>query len=212
MSGDGGMMREHRQSMRKMHFQMLWVHWLTMGLGLWLATTPFAFGTFQASEFPIAILRVSEDRGLWDPAYRSMLTGWNNVIVGVLIMLFAGLSISPRGGWAQWANAFLGVWLLGAPLVFWTPDAAVYANDTLIGALVIALTILIPMMPGMAMDGMMDETDVPPGWTYSHRPTSSGCRSLRSAPSASSCRESSPPTSSAISMRCGSRSSAHRVR
>lgn len=161
------MAEEHASSMRHMHFQMLWVHWLTMGLGLWLATAPFAFGTFQASEFSSAVMRVSEDRGLWDPALRSMLTGWNNVIVGVAIMLFAALSMSPRGGWAQWANAFLGVWLLGAPLVFWTPDAAVYANDTLIGALVIALTILIPMMPGMAMEGMMDETDVPPGWTYS---------------------------------------------
>jgi uncharacterized membrane protein len=50
--------------------------------------------------------------------------------------------------------------------VFWTPNAAVYANDTLIGALVIALTILIPMMPGMSREGMMDDTDIPPGWTY----------------------------------------------
>jgi hypothetical protein len=38
MGKDSGMMREHRQGMRRMHFQMLWVHWLTMGLGLWLAT------------------------------------------------------------------------------------------------------------------------------------------------------------------------------
>lgn len=59
-----------------------------------------------------------------------------------------------------------GVWLLAAPLVFWTPDAAVYANDSLIGALLVALTILIPMMPGMSREGMMDDTDIPPGWTY----------------------------------------------
>ena len=37
---------------------------------------------------------------------------------------------------------------------------------TLIGALVVALTILIPMMPGMSREGMMDDTDIPPGWSY----------------------------------------------
>jgi uncharacterized membrane protein len=81
-------------------------------------------------------------------------------------MILAGISMRPGNGWAQWANTCLGIWLLAAPLVFWTPDAAVYANDTLIGALVISLTILIPMMPGMASEGMMDKTDIPPGWTY----------------------------------------------
>ncbi|MGH6783786.1 MAG: vitamin K epoxide reductase family protein, partial [Sphingomicrobium sp.] len=77
------------------------------------------------------------------------------------------MSLSPRLAWAQWANAVAGVWLLFAPLVFWAPSAAVYANDTLIGALVITFAILVPMMPGMSMAGMMDESDLPPGWTYS---------------------------------------------
>jgi len=31
-----------------------------------------------------------------------------------------------------------GVWLLFAPLVFWTPSGAVYTHDALIGALVLA--------------------------------------------------------------------------
>ena len=161
------MLRDHARGMRAMHFDMLWVHWLTMGLGLWLATAPFAFGTFHQSEFSSAILRVTQDRHLWDPALRSTLTALNDVVCGVLVMIFAAFSLSPRNGWAQWANATLGVWLLAAPLVFWTPSAAVYANDTLVGALVIAFAILVPMMPGMSMEGMMDETDVPPGWTYS---------------------------------------------
>lgn len=161
------MMREHAEGMRRMHFQMQWVHWLAMGLGLWLATAPLAFGTFGQTEFSSAVAQVTQERRLWDPSQRSTLTAWNDVICGLLVMLFAAFSLSPRNGWAPWANAVLGVWLLGAPLVFWTPSAAVYANDTLVGALVIALTLLIPMMPGMAMEGMMDETDVPPGWTYS---------------------------------------------
>ena len=158
---------DHAGHMRKMHFNMLWVHWFTMLLGLWLATTPFVFGTFDQSEFTAAVTRITEDRDLWDPALRSSLTAWNDVVSGVLIMIFAAISLSPRGGWAQWTNTCIGIWLLGAPLVFWTPDAAVYANDTFIGALVIAFTILVPMMPGMAPEGMMDDSDVPPGWTYS---------------------------------------------
>ncbi|WP_022698128.1 NAD-dependent epimerase/dehydratase family protein [Euryhalocaulis caribicus] len=160
-------MKQHNEDMRRMHFNMLWVHWLTMGLGLWLATVPFVFGLFNQTEFSAAVLRVTAERDLWEPATRSVLTGWNNVIAGVLIMFFAGLSLKPGNGWAQWANTCIGIWLLGAPLLFWTPHAAVYANDTFVGALIIALTILIPMMPGMAPEGMMDDTDVPPGWSYS---------------------------------------------
>lgn len=161
------MMDEHANSMRRMHFGNLWVHWLTMALGLWLATTPFVYGTFGQTEFTSSVLAVTQDRNLWAPQFRSELTAWNDLATGLLIMVFAGCSLSARGGWAQWANALLSIWLLGAPLLFWTPNAGVYANDTLIGALVIALTILIPMMPGMAPEGMMDDTDVPPGWSYS---------------------------------------------
>lgn len=158
--------REHDAHMQQMHFSMLWVHWLVMALGLWLATAPSIFGTFDQTAFSAAVQRVTEDRGLMEAATRSWMTAWNDVFTGLAIMFFAALSLRPGNGWAQWANAALGVWLLAAPLVFWTPDAAVYANDTLVGALVIALTILIPMMPGMSREGMMDDGDIPPGWTY----------------------------------------------
>jgi hypothetical protein len=40
-------------------------------------------------------------------------------------------------------------------------------NDTIVGALAIAFSVLVPMMPGMSHEGMMDESTVPPGWTYS---------------------------------------------
>jgi nucleoside-diphosphate-sugar epimerase/uncharacterized membrane protein len=160
------MLADHARSMRGMHFSMLWVHWLTMGLGLWLATAPFAFGVFDQTEFSAAVRFVTEDRGLLPAELRNTLTGWNDVICGVLIMIFAAFSLSPRNGWAPWANAVIGVWLLGAAILFWAPSAAIYGNDMLVGALVVALTLLIPMMPGMSMEGMMDETDTPPGWTY----------------------------------------------
>ncbi|MEX2496639.1 MAG: NAD-dependent epimerase/dehydratase family protein, partial [Woeseia sp.] len=160
-------MRKHMDMMSRMHFDMLWVHFAAMMLGLWLALSPFAFGTFGEQQFSEAVQRVTAERELWNADLRNLLTAWNDVIVGLLIMLFAALSLSRRGGLAQWANAGLGVWLLFAPIVFWTPSAAVYANDTFVGGFLIAFTILIPMMPGMSHEGMMDPSEMPPGWTYS---------------------------------------------
>jgi hypothetical protein len=78
----------------------------------------------------------------------------------------AALSLNPKRGWARWANCFIGIWLLFAPLVLWAPTAAAYISDTLVGALVIAFSILVPGMPGMSMEAMMSGPDVPPGWTY----------------------------------------------
>ncbi|MEQ8396136.1 NAD-dependent epimerase/dehydratase family protein [Thalassobaculum sp.] len=163
------MLREHTASMRRMHFDMLWVHFFNILLGVWLATSPFVFGTFEEANFRNAVLRVTEERGLWDPALRSTLTAWSDLVSGLLIVLFGCLSLSPRQQfrWAPWANTVVGIWLLFAPLVLWTPSAAVYANDTAVGALVIAFAILVPMMPGMSHEGMMDPSDMPPGWTYS---------------------------------------------
>lgn len=160
------MMRKHMQHMRMMHFDMLWVHFLNMLLGLWLATSPFVFGTFGADTFSDAVMRVTEERGLWDPSLRNSLTAWSDLASGLLIMAFSALSLSPRFSWAQWANTAVGIWLLFAPLVFWAPSAAVYANDTFVGALVITFAILVPMMPGMSHEGMMDDSDMPPGWSY----------------------------------------------
>lgn len=161
------MRKEHEQGMRQMHFDMLWAHYLVIMLGAWLATSPFMFGSFDGTGFSAAVLRVTVERGLSDPALRSALLGHSDVISGLLVMLFGALSLSPRFSWAQWANALIGVWLLFAPLVFWSPSAAAYANDTLIGGLVIAFAILVPMMPGMSVASMMDRSDLPPGWTYS---------------------------------------------
>lgn len=49
----------------------------------------------------------------------------------------------------MWICYFIGVWISLAPLVFWAPTAVAYLNGTLVGALVIALSILIPGMPNM---------------------------------------------------------------
>lgn len=49
---------------------------------------------------------------------------------------------------------------MAAPLLFWAPDAATYANDTLVGALLVGFGFLIPM--SMPMHG----PEVPQGWSY----------------------------------------------
>jgi len=139
-----------------------------MMLGLWLLTSPFTLG-YMSNFVPDANqLRVMAERGLPSFELRNLLMTWSDVISGILVIVFSVLSADAwrRNPWAQWANVFVGLWLLFAPLVFWTPLPEAYANGTLVGGLVIALAVLIPMMPGMSMAGMMGKPDVPPGWAY----------------------------------------------
>lgn len=121
-----------------------WPHFANMTLGLWLITGAFALGLSRP-------LQVSD------------------LVSGTLVVVFAALSLSQRPMWrlwAPWANSLVGLWLLFAPLVFWAPTAAGYANDTLAGTLVVVFAILapgMPMAPGMRME---PGPDVPPGWSY----------------------------------------------
>ncbi len=112
-----------------------WVHIAVMPLGAWLLFSPAAL------------------------AYRSGPLAWSDMISGALVIVFAVLSMK-RVLWAPWANALVGLWVAFAPLAFWAPDPASYANDTLTGMLITAFSVIIPMrtdMPG---------PDVPPGWSY----------------------------------------------
>jgi len=150
------------------HRAMLWPHYVAMMLGFWMITAPFTLGYLSNFAPDANQLAVMADRGLTPFAHRAMLMTLNDVISGVLIVLFGFLSANAqrRYPWAQWANAFVGGWLLLAPLVFWTPLPEAYANSTLIGSAVIAVSVLIPMMPGMSMEGMMGGPDIPPEWGY----------------------------------------------
>jgi hypothetical protein len=159
---------DHGQMMVKEHRRMLWPHYVNLVLGMWLVSSPFAMGYLTDYVPDANVLRVMAERDLPSFEARNLAMTWSDVASGVLIILFSALSASPsrRYSWAQWANAAVGFWLLFAPLVFWTPLPEAYANDTLVGALVIAFAVLIPMMPGMSMEGMMGGPDIPPGWSY----------------------------------------------
>lgn len=156
----------HMADMAGMGQQMLWAHFLVITLGLWLLTSPLQFALFDPAAAG-TVRDVTQERGLWEPALRNALTGWSDIVSGLLLMLFGTLSLSPRFSGAQWGTTLVGLWLLFAPLFFWTPSAAAFVNDTLVGALAITFSVLVPMMPGMSHEGMMDESTVPPGWTYS---------------------------------------------
>jgi hypothetical protein len=105
-------------------------------LGLWLIVSPFSLG------------------------YRSVPLIWSDIISGILVTVLAVIAFRTKRVWAAWANTFVGLWVAFAPVVFRTPDAAAYANDTLIGMLVVTFAVLIPMM--MKMPG----PEVPLGWSY----------------------------------------------
>lgn len=124
---------------------LAWPHFANMTVGLWLITSAFAL------------------------AYDSTRLQVNDIVVGILVIGFSVLSLSRRPFWklwAPWSNAVVGLWLLFAPLVFWAPTAAGYANDTLAGALIVVFAVLapgMPMAPGMKME---PGPDIPPGWSY----------------------------------------------
>lgn len=145
------------------HQQTLWCHFVNMALGLWLICSPFVFGLAQNWIQPGTPITPT-GRGL---IYSDTWMTMSEVITGALILLFSVISLSRDAGWARWTVAGFGLWLLFAPLLFWTPSAAAYANDTLIGALVIAFAVAIPAAPGISPSARVTGPDTPPGWDYS---------------------------------------------
>lgn len=154
---------DSRKQERREHRETIWCHFANVALGLWLISSPFAFG-LAGSWMEAGILTSPTQRGLllsdtWMTA--------SDVITGLLIMIFGLLSLSRDYGWARWITALLGVWLFFAPLFFWTPSAAAYANDTLVGMLVILFAVVISPPPGISPVARMTGPDVPPDWSYS---------------------------------------------
>lgn len=126
----GAMMLEHPSVYK-------WVQPVIMVLSVWLMTS--------WSVFP----------------YQSQAMLTSDVLSGLLAFVVAAIALRfPKISWITYANAFVGVWLLLAPLVFWAEDAALYVNDTFVGIFLITFSFVIPM--SMPMPG----PDIPPGWSY----------------------------------------------
>jgi nucleoside-diphosphate-sugar epimerase/uncharacterized membrane protein len=137
------LLEDYDGELRQQHRDSLWAHFLNMGVGAWLLSSP-------------AILGYNE------PALIA-----SDMVAGVLVMLFSALSLSRRLIWARVATAMVGLWLLLAPLALWTPSAAAYLNGTLLGFLVIALAMLVRPVPGIGVAAAMTGPDIPPGWDFS---------------------------------------------
>ncbi len=158
----GPAVTEHEARSRTVHLRTLWAHFANAGLGLWLMTSPFIFG--MAQHWMEAVEPIAPGgRGL---LYSHTWMTASDIITGLLLVIFALFSLSRDKGWARWLTAALGVWLLFAPLLFWTPSAAAYANNTLVGSLVILFAVAVPPAPGINLSAWLTKADVPPGWEY----------------------------------------------
>lgn len=107
----------------------------------------------------VAILGVFLMAGPTAVRYGDARLAASDLAAGLLLALLAA---APPRGWVRWAIACVGVWLTLAPLVFWAREPAVYHWDTLIGALAIAFSVLLPVEERPELG---PET-VPAGWDY----------------------------------------------
>jgi nucleoside-diphosphate-sugar epimerase len=148
---------------RKEHQQTLWCAFANAALGLWLISSPATLGLAQNWMQPGELVAPNQ-RGL---VFSDTFMTASDIVAGLLIVIFGLLSMKRDFGWARWTVAAIGCWLLFAPLVFWTTSAAAYANDTLVGMLVIVFALAIGAPPGINPAGRMTGPDAPPGWDYS---------------------------------------------
>lgn len=133
----------HEKTIRRAHRANLWAHWVNMGLGVWLMSSPPLLG------------------------YTSTALQWSDGLSGLALLIFASLSLSWRMAWARWVCAGIGSWLLLAPLLFWAPTPAAYLNDTVCGILVIGFAVLVRPAPGVSPVAAHTGPTLPKGWDYS---------------------------------------------
>lgn len=149
------------------HRNTIWIPWTLMLLGAWLVLAPFSFGYLNEDLWAVP----SGGRGAWFAdtvqhlELRAQLMVWSDVVSGALLIVFAARALKPDRPISRWLACFVGIWLVFAPVVLWSPSAAGYLNDSLVGLLVIALTILIPGMPNM-IKFMEMGPGTPAGWSY----------------------------------------------
>ncbi len=88
---------------------------------------------------------------------------YSDVISGLVLIVLGICSLKPDRLWSVVGAGCVGFWLQFAPLVFWAPSEMIYLNDTLTGALVIALSFLFVKKTGAQEDLVLRN---PLGWSY----------------------------------------------
>jgi uncharacterized membrane protein len=165
--GHGAPYSEMRyQMLRQHHKHTLWIYWTLILLGVWTMLAPFSLGYLNEALW----VEPSGGRGVWfseetHTALRAQLMTWSDLISGALLLVFGWRSLQPDRPVSLWLACGVGAWMNAAPVFFWAPTAAAYLNGTLVGMLVIALTILIAGMPNMILYMRMGDP-TPPDWSY----------------------------------------------
>ncbi len=153
---------EVEADLRDRHRATLWAPFANAALGLWLIASPFLHGLFDGA--PGAPPQPALGHDLAPAGRRDAWLGASEIASGLLLVLLASYALRRR---LQWPMAALGLWIMLAPLVFWTTSAAAYGTDSLIGALVVVLAVLVPPTPGISRRALASDDDRPLGWTYS---------------------------------------------
>ena len=151
---------ERRELLEQHHQRTLWVYWTIILLGLWTLLSPLTFA------YDLGTVSPAGGRSVWlGLESRIAAMKWSDIVSGALLMISGWRSLRPDRPISLWICCFVGIWMNFAPLLFWAPTAVAYLNATIVGSLIIALTILIPGMPNMIMYMKMGP-ETPPGWSY----------------------------------------------
>jgi nucleoside-diphosphate-sugar epimerase len=138
----GDLHDRHEELIRSEHARFRWTHFLNLALGAWLLIQPPMIDVEQQG------LAVIES------------------VLGAALIVFAALSLSVRMQWARGVCALIGMLVMAAPFVFWTPNAAAYLSDTLVGMLVFGLAVGGRPEIGVSPVAALAGPDIPPGWEY----------------------------------------------
>lgn len=123
------------------HYKTLWTFVVNGILAIWLISQPFLLD------------------------YKSSALMKSDILSGFIVILIEIIAFVPKFALLRWGTAVVALWLLLAPLIFWSPTPAVYLMDTVMACLFIAFAVLIPGLPGRA--GIeLPGPDKPLGWSY----------------------------------------------
>lgn len=152
--------KKRRHKLYLHHRQTLWVYWLLIILGIWMVLSPLTFS------YGIGTVEPSGGREVWlSMSERVTFMKWSDIISGLLLIFLGWRSLTPNRPFSLWICCFTGIWISMAPLLFWAPTAVSYLNGTMVGAFVIALSILIPGIPNKIMF-LRKGSEIPAGWSY----------------------------------------------
>jgi uncharacterized membrane protein len=132
----------HEEQYLAEHRRFRWAHLANIFLGAWLAASPALIG-------------------LNEP-----LLAWSDLASGLGVAVLGTLALDPRNAWARWAAAAIGVWVMSAAFILWTPNGMAYLNDTLVGGLIVAFAVGTPPESGPSPLAAASGPEIPPGWDY----------------------------------------------